>query len=187
MKIRRWWVLPGENRRARRRSPECYEGSGRSEYDGRCSEGDHDTVWFDPPGGEELPLFEASSRLITDAEAFLSGNYVDHLRRHSAVVPGWGRLTAFAHGDLDDLKRVRQPLVERKPARIAESTEEAWRIALQVLAEELMDLVNGDSRFFSLVQRNVLVPLEFELMAEEDLTPLDLVQFTRAALRYCIP
>jgi hypothetical protein len=144
-------------------------------------------TWFGPQEGEEeFPLTMDSSRLTADAEAFLSGDYADHLRRRCAPVPGWGQLNAFAHGDLDHLQRVRQPVAERKLARIAEGSEEAWGSALQVLAGELMDLVEGDPRVLSLVQRSVLVPLEFELMAEDDLTPFDLVQFTRAALRSSI-
>jgi hypothetical protein len=142
-------------------------------------------AWFghnDP----ERPLTAASSRLIADAEAFLSGNYADHLGRQRDMIPGWARLNTFAHGDLASVRRARWPRVVKPAAGRADPDFEEWDIAQQVLADELLELVDRDAELLAHVQESVLVPLEFLLMKEKDLTALDLVQFTRAALRSCI-
>jgi hypothetical protein len=135
---------------------------------------------------QERPLTAASSRLIADAEAFLSGNYADHLGRQRDIVPGWARLNTFAHGDLLSVRRARRPQMVRPPAAIADPGADEWGIAQQILADELLELVDGDAELLGHVQESVLVPLEFILMKEDDLTAFDLVQFTRAALRSCI-
>ncbi|HWD51441.1 MAG TPA: hypothetical protein VG412_03510 [Acidimicrobiales bacterium] len=134
----------------------------------------------------ERPLAAASSRLIADAEAFLSGDYADHLFRKFDMVPGWARLNAFAHGDLEKLRRARRSPVVRPPAMTADPAAEEWVIAHRILADELLELVDGDAELLGHVQESVLVPLEFVLMHEDDLTAFDLVQFTRAALRSSI-
>ena len=135
---------------------------------------------------KKRPLVAASSRLVADAEAFLSGDYSNQLRRHSDPVPGWARLNSLAHGDIETLRRTRGPISAKKPSIVVTRTDEAWRSALRVLSGELIELVDGDSAFLSRLQRCVLVPLEFQLMHEGDLTAFELVQFTRAALRSCI-
>lgn len=141
-------------------------------------------AWFGQHD-QERPLTAASSRLIADAEAFLSGNYANHLCRQRDMVPGWARLNTFAHGDLRSLRRARRPRV-RPPSAVTDPAAEEWNIAQQVLADELLELVDADAELLAHVQESVLVPLEFVLMQEDDLTAFDLVQFTRAALRSCI-
>jgi hypothetical protein len=137
-------------------------------------------------GDEERPLVAATARLIADTEAFVSGDYADHLRRHGDMVPGWARLNLLAHSDLERLRRARLPFSSRKPALFAKRTGDAWRSAIRVLADELIEVVESDSEMLSYVQRCALVPLELELMHEVDLTAFELVQFTRAALRSVI-
>jgi hypothetical protein len=135
---------------------------------------------------DEAPVSAASSRLIDDTEAFLSGDYANHLRRRRDTVPGWARLTTFAHDDLQSVRQVGQPFPPTVPERFVEWSEETWKIAQRVLAKELLDLVDNDSGTLSRVQQTVLVPLELQLMhieAESGLTALEFVQSTRAALR----
>ena len=142
-------------------------------------------MWFGPDKVGERPLAAASFRLIADAEAFLSGDYANHLCRQRDIVPGWAWLNTFAHGDLRSLRRARRPQVIGPSAAVSPPAEE-WGIARQVLADELLELVAGDSEMLAHLQEIVLVPLEFLLMHEEDLTAFELVQFTRAALRSSI-
>jgi hypothetical protein len=143
-------------------------------------------TWFGRREGKERPLKAAGSRLVADTEAFLSGDYANHLRRQSDGVPGWAQLNNFAHGDIEALRRARRPFAARKQASFAERSEEAWRSAQRVLAGELIDLVDGDPGKLSHVQRCVLVPLELQLVHKGDLTAFELVQFTWAALRSSI-
>jgi hypothetical protein len=142
-------------------------------------------VWFGQHD-QERPLTAASSRLVADAEAFLSGDYANHLCRKRDMVPGWARLNTFAHGDLRSVRRARRPQMIRPPSAIVDPAAEEWIIAQQLLADELLELVDGDAEMLAYVQESVLVPLEFHLMQEDGLTAFDLVQFTRAALRSCI-
>jgi hypothetical protein len=134
----------------------------------------------------ETPVSAASYRLIDAAEAFLSGDYANYLRRRSDTVPGWARLNTFAHGDLESVRQVGQLFPATVPERFAGWSEETWKIAQRVLAKELLDLVHDDSGTLSRVQQKVLLPLELQLIhieAESGLTALELVQSTRAALR----
>ncbi len=125
-----------------------------------------------------------SDRLIADTEAFLSGHYADGLRRRGEPVPGWAWLNRLAHGDIARIAQVRRSL-DMKPARSSSRSEEAWRSAEVLLADELLDLIANDAASLSHVQRTVLVPLELELIGTEanvGLSALQLVQSTRAAL-----
>ena len=129
-------------------------------------------------------------RLISDAEAFLSGDYENHVRRHDRRVPGWARLNRFAHGDLRIVRRARRPFAATKSAAFADWPEEAWRSAQRIVASELLALVGDSPGLLLQLQRSVLVPLELELIgaeAKSHLTALELVQVTRLALRRCAP
>jgi hypothetical protein len=145
--------------------------------------------WFRQRRDNGQLVSAASSRLIDDIEAFLSGDYASHLRRRSAAVPGWARLNTFAHGDLQSVRLVGRPVCATKPARFASWPEETWKTAQRLLANELLDIIHNDSARLSLVQETVLVPLELQLMrteAKSGLTAYELVQSTRAALRSSI-
>jgi hypothetical protein len=99
-------------------------------------------------------------RLISDAEAFLSGDYENHVRRHDRRVPGWARLNRFAHGDLRIVRRARRPFAATKSAAFADWPEEAWRSAQRIVASELLALVGDSPGLLLQLQRSVLVPLE---------------------------
>ena len=128
----------------------------------------------------------ASSRLIAGTEAFLSGDYANHLHRHSDRIPGWARLNTLAHGDIDSLRRAEQSPSAGKPTSLADLTDDSWRSALRILARELNQLVREDSDLLTHLQQHALVPLEFRLMCEGSLTAFELVQLTRAAVRSSI-
>ena len=128
----------------------------------------------------------ASSRLIAGTEAFLSGDYANHLHRHSDRIPGWARLNTLAHGDIDSLRRAEQTRSAGKPTSLTDLADDSWRSALRILARELNQLVGEDSDLLTHLQQYALVPLEFRLMREGGLTAFELVQLTRAAVRSSI-
>jgi hypothetical protein len=144
-------------------------------------------AWFGSREGKEQPLFAASSRLIEDTEAFLSGDYASQLRRHGDAVPGWAQLNNFAHGNIEILHSARRPFVARKSANCAGRSEGAWSIAQRLLAGEIIQLVGTDPWILAHLQQCVLVPLELQLMCRKDLTAFELVQLTRSALRSSTP
>jgi hypothetical protein len=139
--------------------------------------------WFRAGDAVDRQLERASSRLISETEAFMGGELAGRLRRQHANVPGWARLNFLAHGDLQGLRVTRRLALARRSTTIAELTEESWGSAQLVLARELFELVGNDPHLLADVQRRVLVPLELQLMEHESLTAFELVQFTRAALR----
>lgn len=127
------------------------------------------------------------SRLVAEIEAFLSGELVAELSQRGDPVPDWAWLNTLAHGDLCHVARLRRPTLLRVD-RTGDWTADAWRTAQGLLAKDLLELSRSDSEALTRLQRTVLVPLELELIqAEEQLSALELVQSTRAALRSSTP
>jgi hypothetical protein len=122
-------------------------------------------------------------QLVAAAESFLAGRYEEYLRENHELIPGWTRLNGVAHGDLETLKDMVQSLNIRELRMVAEHSDKAWRVAQEVIAAELVQLVMDNTQLLARIQQRVLVPLEFCLMDEEELAPLELVVLTRAALR----
>jgi hypothetical protein len=122
-------------------------------------------------------------QLVTAAESFLAGRYEEYLRESHEVIPGWTRLNAVAHRDLETLNDMAQSLNIRELRMVAEHSDKAWMVAQEVIAAELVQLVMDNTQLLARIQRRVLVPLEFCLMDEEEVSPLELVVLTRAALR----
>lgn len=137
-------------------------------------------------GGEEQPFDAVSGRIVEDAEAFLSGDYCDLLRRRGETVPGWAQLNSLAHGNFKIVRRVQRRSATRRLVSYADRADQTWRGAQRMLANDVIELVEDDPEMLSYVQRHALVPLEFRLMGERGLTAYELVQFTRDALRSSI-
>jgi hypothetical protein len=121
--------------------------------------------------------------IVADAEAFLRGTYCDLLRLSGAPIPGWAQLNSLAHGDVTSLRRIRRGGRAKELITNGNWFEQSWTSARRVLACEIMVMVGGDPEELSRVQRHILIPLEFRLMREHDLTAYGLMQFTRGALR----
>ena len=94
-------------------------------------------MWFGRRKNQSRSTVEAGDQLIADIEAFLSGDYADHVQRRGDRVPGWAWLNRFAHGDLLSVLQVRRATLTAGSAP-ARETEEAWRSAQQILASELL-------------------------------------------------
>ena len=138
---------------------------------------------FEHEAKEHHALGSVSSEVLADAEAFLCGAYCDLLRLSGAPIPGWAQLNALAHGDVRSLRRIRRGNRTKDLITNGNWSVQSWVSARRVLAGEIMAMVDGDPEELSSVQRHILIPLEFRLMRERDLTAYGLMQFTRAALR----
>jgi hypothetical protein len=146
-----------------------------------------------------------AAQLVAETEAFLSGEVLCRFLRSGHVAPGWAWLNAFAHGDLGCIRQVRR-LCTEESATLADAQEEAWtvsdplenswrevavkqeawRSAERVLADELLKLVDDDNEMLRRIQACALLPLELQLLdfkGRDALSPFELVQSTRAALR----
>jgi hypothetical protein len=143
--------------------------------------------WFRARHTGDRKFELASSRLISETEAFMTGDLAGRLGRRSVPIPGWARLNSLAHGDLHGLRTTRHLAMARRSATLADLTEESWRSAQNLLARELNELVGNDPGLLLEVQRHVLVPLELQLMRRDGLTAFELVELTRSALRSSIP
>jgi hypothetical protein len=141
--------------------------------------------WFRHHDRGDRTLSADGTESTRSIEAFFVGNYLGYARLREEVVPGWARLNVFAHGDLREIRQIRDPLLLRSEV-IADQCEATWTAARRVLAAELLQLVDNDPEMLTRVQRAVLVPLELELIEAEaasQLTASDLVRSTRAAFR----
>ena len=134
--------------------------------------------------GQRPPTYE-SAQLIAETEAFLAGDYVDHLWRRGMAAPGWAWLNRLAHGDVRSIGKIRRSAAVSSAAW-EDSRDAAWTAAQRVLAMELLDLVNGDPEALFRVQQRALIPLELQLIgaeADSGLTAFELVWSARSALR----
>jgi hypothetical protein len=141
---------------------------------------------FGRRAGANQPFAAANCRIVADAEAFLSGEYCDRLRRCGATVPYWAQLNPLAHGDIKIIRRIRRQGATKVWPPYADRADQMWRMAQRILASDIIELVKSKPDLLSNVQRSVLVPLEFRLMQERCLTAYELVEFTRDALRSSI-
>jgi len=145
-------------------------------------------MWFKGRGRKDRPLTPVGALLVAETGAFLSGDFAEEARRRGNPIPPWSWLNVFAHGELTRLEELRSSACQG-PLLESDDEERSWKHAQRVLADELAQLVDGDSDLLGRIQHKVLVPLELHLMRAEldrGLTALDLVQATRAALRSSI-
>jgi hypothetical protein len=142
--------------------------------------------WLGQGRSNERLLAAGAARLIADTEAFLAGDYAKKLRLSGVTVPPWAQLNVLAHAGFKSFVEATAPIDVRPSLSEANWPEESWRCARRVLASEILRFVGNDPEILCRVQQSVLVPLEFQLMDDEEktgLTAFELVQVTRAALR----
>jgi len=131
-------------------------------------------------------LFEdrLTSTLIAETEAFLKGTFVLACMRQNIRVPVWALINTICHGQIAQV-------------HIAASNDANWfdtelpldwNGASRTLARELDILVRNDRELLRQIQQSVLVPLELELIVQDEinLDPAMVVDLTRAALRSTI-
>jgi hypothetical protein len=123
-----------------------------------------------------------SSLLVASAESFLAGTYENHLLANNRIVPVWARLNLLAHGELGDISEMAK-LADPFDLLTLAGDPGAWSAARSTLAVDLVRLVQGRAALLAQVQRRILIPIELVLMEQSDVTALELVVVTKAALR----
>lgn len=98
-----------------------------------------------------------AEELASESAAYVTGTYAEALTAHNRMVPAWGWTNLLAHGTAEELRRQAQALDEgRLHARM-------WLAARGFLAAEILERVDRGAELSEL-QRDVLVPLEHDLM-----------------------
>lgn len=92
--------------------------------------------------------------LVDDCEAVLVGRYVERCESLDRPVPVWAWMNLLAHGSEGQLRAI---VLRSSPSR--------WRQAESFIAGELIDLVDRGVVDLLQYQREVLIPLELEVMS----------------------
>jgi hypothetical protein len=93
--------------------------------------------------------------LVEECESFLAGDYVTACERRGQPVPVWAWMNVLAHGTELEL---RAAAANRPP-------EDEGRQALAFVAGELVELIEDGRVDLETFQREVLVPLELDVLA----------------------
>lgn len=91
-------------------------------------------------------------------EALLEGRYVEYLERRGDRIPAWTWTNLLAHGTEEAIRRV--ATTRPRPFGVVN----VWRRARVYLASEVLDAAELAGSL-ARVQREVLVPLELDLVA----------------------
>jgi hypothetical protein len=103
------------------------------------------------------------SVLATECGAFLNGTLAEYWDEKGLVVPVWAWMNLLAHGSETLIgDSVWHPYRPRRAAR-------SWRIARTYLAYQVMDVTEADLTLEDL-QASLLIPLELELAARDDVS-----------------
>jgi hypothetical protein len=118
-----------------------------------------------------------ASAVVSEAEWYLSGKYLEYLYRNSRPIPVWAWINPLAHGTVADLRAL---AARRSPADPADS----WTAAVFLLARSVLAAVGTDEAALTRLQSRVLAPLELELTDRESPTfgPADLVAVVLGSL-----
>jgi hypothetical protein len=112
---------------------------------------------------KEREYQRGDSILATECVAFLNGTLAEYWDEKGLVVPVWAWMNLLAHGSealIGD--SVWHPYRPRRASR-------SWRIARTYLAYQVMDVTEADFTLEDL-QASLLVPLELELAARDDVS-----------------
>lgn len=110
------------------------------------------------PGGRRARAVVRAStaELLADCEAFVTGNYAEHLVAQAGrAIPPWAWTNLLAHGSLETLRAAADGGSGRRPLS-------GWRAARSYLASEVLARCPDASSLTDL-QVGVLRPLELEL------------------------
>jgi hypothetical protein len=93
--------------------------------------------------------------LVEECDAFLAGCYVELCEARGTPVAVWAWMNLLAHGTEDQLRAGIAPRPNAGP----------WRHARGFLAGELLDLADAGRLGLPEFQRDVLAPLELDVMS----------------------
>ena len=115
-----------------------------------------------------------------ECDAFLAGEWAEHLAANGEPVPAWAWLNHVAHGPLEELRALTQT-----PAWGHASMKE-WDRLQACVADTLFRRARQVSTDVPTLQRQVLVPLELMLLGDERVRRLgnpELLVYTLGLLR----
>lgn len=92
--------------------------------------------------------------LADECTAFLDGRYVELLQAAGSPIPVWAWMNLLAHGTDAEIREA--------AARLPDV--EGWERARSFVAAELVDAVDASDTSMDDVQREVLVPLELDVL-----------------------
>ena len=92
--------------------------------------------------------------LAAECEAFLDGDYVERCETRGVSVPPWAWMNVLAHGTEAEIRA----------AAANRPEHDEGRQALAFVAGELVDLIDDGSMDLEVFQRDVLIPLELDVM-----------------------
>jgi hypothetical protein len=96
-----------------------------------------------------------AAELVEDCEAFLDGLYAELCESRGAPVPVWAWMNLLAHGTEEQLRT----------CVIPHPSGSAWHQARRFLACELLDATTGGRTSLAELQRDVLVPIELDVLS----------------------
>jgi hypothetical protein len=97
----------------------------------------------------------SAERLIEEWESFLAGDSVSLCEARGEPVPVWAWMNVLAHGTEAELRAA----AENRPPN------DEGRQALAFVASELVELIDAGVAVLEAFQREVLVPLELDVIA----------------------
>jgi hypothetical protein len=130
------------------------------------------------------------AHLVDEVQAFLDGNYLEHVARVGSRPPPWAAMNAAAHGDLARLSESVEGAPELSSAAHLTPEHLGCATAARAIARELLRVVEDDEELLVYLQGTVLIPFELALIAEcgrTRVTALEIVASTRELLRLASP
>jgi hypothetical protein len=119
---------------------------------------------------------EDAELLVREATAIIAGRYAEWATAAGRPVPVWAWMNLLAHGTEEALRTEAERLCGAR----------GWRHARSAVAAEILDLADAGHIRLSEVQRDVLLPLELDVMACANAatwTPRELFAGLLAAVR----
>jgi hypothetical protein len=123
--------------------------------------------------------YTACGTIALECEAFLAGTLADYWDDEDVDVPVWAWLNLLAHGSVRQIGEC-----ALRPSW-PEGGSRSWRVARSYLAYEVLDLTDLEFTVADM-QTAVLIPLELELAAQDDVagwTPKQWVDEVEHAFR----
>jgi hypothetical protein len=116
-----------------------------------------------------------------ECDAFLAGDWAEHLAAHGEPVPAWAWLNRVAHGRIDELRAL-----TRTPGW-GHAWMDEWDRLQACVADTLFQRARQLSSDVATLQLKVLVPLELMLLGDERVRRLpnpELLIYTLGLLRH---
>jgi hypothetical protein len=97
----------------------------------------------------------SAAGLVEECEAFIDGQVAELAGAWGVPVPVWAWMNLLAHGTEDELRE----------EATAHPGSDRWRQARAFVAGELVDLIDAGRVSLAEFQRDVLMPLELDVMS----------------------